>query len=118
VSAERLENFDIEKYLEIGGRLDKEHLSEVLPKWPEIRQKQDLIDKSRHSFISAESMADDCLDVIPEQKILYVFLRDTQIRGKDRGLSDQELFADVLLLTGDIVNREVFISKNPICFGI
>lgn len=75
--------------------------------------------ENESSFFQVELMGKHTgLDFTDKQKMLYVYLRELPVRSRTEeeirrnvspwGLSDQELMAEVLLLTGDVDNCQEF----------
>ena len=115
---EKLVNFSFEEYSGMGGRLDKEGFDKAIVLLEMVKNRQ-RNGNYGSSFGQADSMAKRCnLEIASEQKDYYSFLRESNIGGMDGGLCDQEIFAETLLLTADIISREQFINQNLHIFKI
>ena len=115
---EKLVNFSFEEYLESGGRLDEKSFMEVGGLVNNAKNSEKIV-KYGPCFGQVKSMATrHNLEVTDEQINTYIFLRETELTGRNGGLCDQEILAETLLLTGDIISREQFINQNLHIFKI
>lgn len=109
---EKLVNFSFEEYLKSGGRLDEKSFMEAEKLVNNAKNSEKFV-KYGPCFGQVCSMAKrHNLEVKDEQINAYIFLRETELTGRDGGLCDQEILAETLLLTGDIVTREQFVNQN------
>lgn len=116
MNAEKLVN-SFEEYSGIGGQLNQESFIKAMELRTEIDNGQGFRDYGA-ILSQAKWMAGRyCLGVTDEQINLYILLRNSNVSCARGGLSDQGIFAETLLLTGDIVNRESFVNKNPLVFS-
>jgi hypothetical protein len=117
MNAEKLVD-SFEEYLEMGGRLNEDSFGMAGILVNEAKSSQRIVDYGP-SFSQVKNMAKRCdLKITNEQINTYIFLReDKDLGGMDGGLCDQEIFAETLLLTGDIISREQFIKQNQHIFN-
>lgn len=115
MNAEKLVN-SFEEYSGIGGQFNQESFIKAM----EFRTKIDdghRVKDFGATFHQAKWMADRyCLGVTDEQINLYILLRNSDVGCAKGCLHDQGIFAETLLLTGDIVNRETFVNQYPHIF--
>jgi len=123
---------NIEEFWQLGGQLNQESFDvavNALSKTPVID-----VFKDRCSLGQAENMASFAkISISPEQTSLYIFLRESDLKNEPeqekepefgdlplkrrtvpKCLSDQEILANVLLLTGDVEKYNNFtqVYKN------
>ncbi len=103
------EGFGAEEYLSSGGRWDKETFDELM----EIlaNKEEDPIPLKHSSLAQAEGIKIfSGIEITPEEIYLYGVLREKPVENH---LSDIELMAEVILLTGNQTKRKLFESKYP-----
>jgi len=104
-------DISFEDYSKEGGQLNQEGFLKAI----EIRKIVDCGQKIKvgeSSLKHAELLARSCSNVDKKQKDFYALWREKEDR-----LSDHRLFAEMLLVTGDIVNRQNFVSQFPHIFN-
>lgn len=117
---------NVNKYWELGGKLDRDGVEEANT----VRLK--LVNKKipkRGSYVAQVSgmEAFSKVSITSDQKFLYTALREVtrnsdslpEVPGTQspNGLTDQRLLAEVLLLTGDMVGYESFKRAYPNIFS-
>lgn len=116
MTEERLIDFSFEGYLKNGGKLSRESFDIAMNVWPRISKGEE-IEVSERSMSQAEGLGERCnIPVTREQKCFYARLRQMDIKGLEKGLCDEEVFAETLLWAGDNMNREIFVNKYPHVF--
>jgi len=125
---------DIEKFWQLGGQLNQESFDVAVS----VLSKPPIIDnfKDRCSLGQAENMASFTkISISPEQISLYISLRQSNLTNEPEQekepefgdlplkrrtvpmcLSDQEIFANILLLTDDVEKYNNFTKVYPNIF--